>query len=108
MPRRRTEDCPPVSIPPIKNGTKLTLAIMAINFLLFVGNLYLSNGYVSKATYESDAKDALKRREDLTLTLGGIAGDLRVIKEHLEGDKVQNEQLKSLDERLRVQEQRKR
>jgi hypothetical protein len=86
---------------PIKNGSRLTLIVFAINFLLFVANLYLSNGYVSRAVYDADTKDALQRREALTKTLADIAGDLRVIKEHMQGDDEQNRKLDKLDERVR-------
>ncbi len=69
-----------------KNGARVgvALVIMFFNALLFVGNLYLSNGYVSKATYETDQKEENNRREKLNMELRGVAVELKGLNDHME------------------------
>lgn len=90
------------------NGTKLAISVFALNFLVFVANLYLSNGYVPRATYDADGKDTMARREKLTETLGGIAVELRGIKDHMEVDATQNAHILQLQADVKALEKGKR
>lgn len=96
---------PLIHIP--KNGTRITLVILIINFLIVFANLYLSNGYVSKNTYEKDTNESVVRRESLNLELRNIAIELRGIKDHLQGDEKQDKRIDDLEQRMREQERRK-
>jgi len=89
-----------------EGGNKLSVALFFIQFLLVTANLYLSNGYVSKAIYEADTKDAMLRRESLNAELRGIAIELRGIKDHMLGDEKQDEEIKELKSRVRELEKR--
>ena len=90
-----------------KNGSKLALISPVISFLLVFANLYLSNGYVSKQTYEKDTADTVARREALNLELRNIAIELRGIKDHMQGDERQDQKLQDLELRMREQERKK-
>jgi hypothetical protein len=89
------------------NGTRLAILVLAINFLLFCANLYLSNGYVSKTVYEADNRDTMQRRETLNAELRNIAIELRGIKDHMLGDEKQDQRMDKLEERIRDQERKK-
>jgi len=99
------ENAAVIKIP--KNGTRLALIFFIINFLLVFANLYLSNGYVSKNTYERDATDTVTRREALNAELRGIAIELRGIKDHMQGDEKQDKRIDDLEYRMREQEKKK-
>lgn len=88
------------------NGTKVTILIFVVNFLLLVANLYLSNGYVSKTVYESDQRDATTRRDLLNVELRNIAVELRGISDHMQGDARQDKRLDDLEQRVREQEKK--
>ena len=90
-----------------KNGSKLALIFFIINFLLVFANLYLSNGYVSKAVYEKDTNESFARREALNTELRGIAIELRGIKDHMQGDEKQDQRIQDHELRLREVERKK-
>lgn len=90
-----------------KDGTRLALIFFIINFLLVFANLYLSNGYVSKVTYERDERDSIQRRETLNAELRGIALELRGIKDHMQGDERQDKRIDDLESRMREQEKKR-
>ena len=90
-----------------KNGTRLALVFFIINALLVFANLYLSNGYVSKVTYEKDVTDSIARREALNSELRGIAIELRGIKDHMQGDERQDKRIDDLEYRMREQEKKR-
>jgi hypothetical protein len=89
-----------------KNGTLVTLVIAGINFLLVFANLYLSNGYVSKLSYESDQRDNMQHREQLNTELKNIAVELRGIVDHNEIDVQQEQRLADIEQRLRELEKK--
>lgn len=91
-----------------KNGTRLAIAVFLLNFLVFVANLYLSNGYVAKATYDADLKDAMNRREKQTEVFTSIAVELRGIKDHMEVDATQNAHISALENDVRTLERGER
>lgn len=92
----------------IKNGTRITLIVLVIQAALVFLNLYLSNGYVSKTTYESDTKDLLLRRERLNDDLGKFAVELKGIVDHMQGDEKQDTHLEKLDQRIDKMDDRMR
>jgi hypothetical protein len=89
------------------NGARLTILFFVINFLVLFANLYLSNGYVSKAAYEADLKDQNNRRETLNIELRNIAIELRGINDHMQGDARQDKRLDDLEMRMRDQEKKR-
>jgi len=91
----------------IPTGGRLGVIVFVINFLLVFANLYLSNGYVSKASYESDQKETHTKEDGINRELRGIAIDITKITDHMEEDARQNEKLKELDERTRELERKK-
>jgi hypothetical protein len=90
-----------------KNGTKIAIFIFVGNFLFFFGNVYLSNGYVSKPTYEADVQKRLDKDERLNEKLHEFAVEIKGLSDHMEGDAAQNDKLKDLEQRMREQEKRK-
>ena len=89
------------------NGMRVTLAIVTFQVIYFVAQLYLSNGYVSKATYEQDVKERIAKQDEYNKSLNAIVVELKGINDHMLGDAEQNEKLKDLEARMRAQEQRK-
>ena len=87
-----------------KNGSRFALIFFVINFLLVFANLYLSNGYVSKAIYQTDQKEDLGRREQLNTELRNIAIELKGINDHMQGDARQDTHIDDLEKRMREQE----
>jgi len=99
------EDAPLIKMP--KNGTRVTIILVLVQFGIAFANLYLSNGYVPKVAYEKDSSIASQKREDINLELRGIAIELRGIKDHMQGDERQDKKLDDLESRMREQERRK-
>ena len=94
-----------VKIP--KNGTRFALIFFVINFLLVFANLYLSNGYVARSTYEADVKERLNKDDKLNENLHLFTLDISRIKDHMEGDIRQDDKLKDLESRMREQEKKR-
>jgi len=90
-----------------KNGSKWGIILFVINFLLVFGNVYLSNGYVSKPTYENDVKERLQKDERLNDRLHDFAIEVKGLKDNMEVDAEQNRRLIRLEERMLEQEKKK-
>src|SRR4030095_683540 len=102
-----TDNEPPSLIKIPKNGSRITLILFIIQFLLVFANVYLSNGYVSKVNYQADQDKDTNRSESLNSELRGIAIELRGIKDHMQGDEKQDKRIDDLEARMREQERRK-
>ena len=90
-----------------KNGLRIGIIVLALNFLALFFNLYLSNGYVSKAVYEADVRERIIKNDRTNEELKNIALELRGITDHMENIGTQNKRLDDLEQRMREQERKR-
>ncbi len=88
------------------NGTMFTLIFFVGNLLILAGSLWVSNGYVSKATFEAYQISETQRREARSEELKNIAVHLGEIQTHMQGDAEQNRRLNELEREIRDHEMR--
>jgi hypothetical protein len=75
------------------NGNVFAIILIVGNLAIFAGSLWVSNGYVSKATFEAYTEGDSKRRDKTNEELGKIAVTL-------EGIRIKQEQNVERDRRL--------
>ena len=89
------------------DGSMFTLIFFVGNLLILAGSLWISNGYVSKPSFETYQVLEAQRRDARSAELRDIAVKLAEIATHMKGDEEQNRRILELEHDVRELEKRK-
>jgi hypothetical protein len=89
------------------NGNLFAVILIIGNFAIFAGSLWVSNGYVSKPTFEAYTSGDAQRRDKTNDELVRIAVTLEGIKIKQEANAERDRRLLELERRMLEEERRK-
>jgi hypothetical protein len=89
------------------NGNMFAVTLIVGNLAIFAGSLWVSNGYVSKPTFEAYVSGDFERREKNNEELGKIAVAMEGIRIKQETNMERDRRLLELERRMMDLERRK-